>query len=277
MTLGILGANGFLGSNIARAFLSKNAEVIAFYHISYDKIPVGCRLQSISKAAIFKNQLDILYISVGGHGGTVLEYVNQYDDIRQFIKELCPKRVVFISSVNVYGYHDDLIMITSSFNQPNEYGLSKLFGEFIISSLNNFSIIRLSYIYGIGMKKNSLIPKWVSNAINQKLINVYGDGNRAQDYLHIQDAVNLCVLAGLNSEKKLYLLGASGQSVSNKEVANLIATNVVGAEIKYSGSDDAASWCFNIEDTKQLLGWKPKIEFAQGLKEYIEAYESPRL
>ena len=54
-------------------------------------------------------------------------------------------------------------------------------------------------------------------------INVLGNGTRSQDYLHISDLLN--ILDNIPTENTTILV-ATGQSISNLELANLNNTNI---------------------------------------------------
>ena len=69
------------------------------------------------------------------------------------------------------------------------------------------------------MKENSLIPMWKKSAKNSDGITVYGDGNRQNDYIHIDDLIELCVLK--TSSHNNTTIAASGTSFSNLDLARL--------------------------------------------------------
>ena len=273
MKVAILGANGFLGRNLVHKFLLCNEQVWAFYNERADKIPSGCIPVNIKEIDATEVFFDLLIISIGSHASSHYDFIEQQLSILNILKSVKFKRVIYISSIAVYGNHTDVIQVNSPYQNPGLYGQSKLATEFIISGQKSFAIIRPTYIYGKGMNVNSLLPAWVNSALSEKRIEVYGNGSRKQDYLHIDDAVDLCYKAYL-SEGNFALIAATGRSITNREVAELIQQYVnAGTEVIYKGTDTAASFSYDIEGTMKKLDWSPRISFADGIKEYID-YES---
>jgi UDP-glucose 4-epimerase len=266
MRIGILGANGFLGSNLCKKYLSDGNEVFAFYHHNRNLIPEGCKVLPYQK--ISGSALDCLIISIGGYDGSHNNYLDQYQLLYNVVKNEGFKKIVFFSSTEVYGAHTMPIQVNTCFNAPKTYGLAKLAQEFLIKSCARFSIIRPTYIYGSGMKRNSLIPIWVEQALKHKEFSVFGDGQRLQDYLHIDDLCNLCKEVS-NSDLNDVILAASGISTSNKQVAEHIRNMVLGSNIKYIGTDVSPSFQFDISKTIEAYNWKPKKTLGEGLKDYI--------
>jgi UDP-glucose 4-epimerase len=270
MKVAIIGANGFLGRNLVLKFLLCNEQVWAFYNERADKIPSGCIPVNVKDIRATEVAFDVLIISIGSHASSHHDFIEQQLSILNILKSARFKRVIYFSSIAVYGNHTDVIRINSAYQCPGLYGQSKLATEFIISGQENFAIIRPTYIYGNGMNVNSLIPAWVNSALSKKRIEVYGNGSRKQDYLHVDDAVDLCYKACI-SEEKFILIAATGRSVTNREVAEMIQQYVKdGIEIVYKGTDSAASFSYDIEETIKKLDWNPRIDFADGIKEYIE-------
>lgn len=264
MKIGIIGSNGFVGRSLCSKYLIEKCTVYAFYNQKNDIIPDGCILVSLE--ADFTINLDCLIIAIGGHSGDYKDYLDQYLLIQNIIKKIKFHKIIFISSVQVYGVSKNKISINTCFNNPNLYGLSKITQEFLICSLPNYIIIRPTYLYGEGMNENSLLPIWINKVKNQKDIIIFGDGNRKQDYLHINDLTQLCWLATIKIKKNIKIIAASGLSFSNKELAEQIISNFSISKIEYSGEDKTVSSTFDISFTKKTLGWIPKYSIKNWLK-----------
>ncbi len=267
MRVGILGANGFLGRNLCEKYLKNGTHVCAYYHQNKDLIPKGCEILPYQQ--IFNSALDCLIISIGGHDSSHNEFLDQYQLLYSLIKNGRFKKIILFSSVEVYGNHTMPIQVDTCFNAPKIYGLSKLAQEFLVKSCDSFSIIRPTYIYGIGMKRNSLIPIWVENAIRRGELYVYGDGQRVQDYLHIDDLCDLCIEVS-NKDINDIIIAASGSSTSNHQVAEYIKNTILGSSIKYIGTDGSPSFKFDISKTVDTYSWLPKVTLELGLKNYID-------
>lgn len=269
MKIGIIGANGFIGSSLCKMYINKGYEVFAFYNQNTNAIPDGCKIFSIE--SIPDINFDYVLISIGSHGLNHKDYLNQYSFLERLLNKIKFIKIIFISSVEVFGKNHDVINQQSSFVQPSIYGQSKLSQEFLVKSFNNFLIIRPTYIYGTGMNQNSLIPIWSKFANEKREIIIFGDGQRKQDYLHIDDLTNLCFLATITEkETNNIIIAATGNSVSNYEIAKEISDNIPNTIIKFKGDDKTSSLKFDVCETQLLYGWKPKISIKEGIYEYIK-------
>jgi UDP-glucose 4-epimerase len=179
--------------------------------------------------------------------------------------------IIYISTTSVYDFNFDFITETSNINPQSNYSLSKLWGEKIVSINKKTVILRLSSMYGIGMKENTLIPNYVNQALNSGIIEVWGKGDRLQNYVHVDDVVQFIDLIIQNKEN-LYgkiLLGVSKKQYSNLEIANIIL-NYTKGKIKFVNEDNSKSFCYNNNYTRNLLNWESQVEIEDRLKKYIE-------
>lgn len=268
MNIGVVGANGFVGKALCLKFIQTNNTVYAFYHQSDKNIPHGCK--KIALQDKFDLGLDCLLIAIGNHSSNNQQYVQQLLTVHEIIHKIKFKKVVFVSSVEVYGESQHPIKENSCYNNPGNYGLSKIAQEFLIKSLENYVIIRPTYLYGNEMNSNSLLPMWLDKAKQKKVITVYGDGTRRQDYLHIDDFVELCWQIAQNSKTKDIVIAASGQSISNLELAQLICQHATGTKIEFVGSDFKYSSFYDVTHSKENYFWRSQRSIEQWIKSSIQ-------
>lgn len=259
----VIGANGFLGSRLVKKLLEEYLNIIAVYNFNNSNIiPL---VKTMHKDAFFNTtfNVDYIYFLSGNYTNSHKQLIEINNDLERYIKKYPTAKFVYVSSTNVYGFHSDEISEHSSFNNPSLYGRFKLAGEFLISSLSNFSIIRLTYLYGPGITNSSFLPTIIRSAKEKFEIILNGDGSRYQDYLYIDDAVEMCLIAANVSESRIYL-GASSIKISNLEIATIIS-KYTGCEINFVGEEKAHSFSFNPKETFETLKWKPKVDFKSGL------------
>lgn len=263
----VIGANGFLGRYIMKALINEGNNVIAVYNKSCDKIQENVVLQSIEDFLISDYVPKNIYFCVGNYTSdhTTLVEINQL--LYRISKKFTTSKIIYISSTNVYGFQSNLISINSAFNNPSLYAISKIVGEFITSSHEKFAILRLTYLYGIGLENNSFIPKLISTSEEHGKITVFGDGSRLQDYLHVEDAALLCLTAAKLNTNEI-LLGATGNSISNTNVAKAIQA-CTDCEIIYTGIESGTSFRFDIEHTLTKTTWMPTKLFEKEIKKMI--------
>ena len=270
----ILGANGFLGRNLLKKCLDLKWDVTPVYHIKRGFIPEDIR--SINVEDVFKMNVryDVIFllsafIPYGDLNSTDKRLIETNIKIPLRISEKFEKsKIVYSSSVSVYGNHRGTIKEDSSLNQPGNYGLSKLAGEVFLRFHPKHQIIRFSSLYGYGMYEKTFIPLKIVEARKHKTITLFGDGSRRQDYLYIDDAVGYLIAAAYRKEPGVYL-GVNGNSYSNTEVGEIIKNQLLGCKLNYVGSDNDLSFVYNNLLTRKILKFTPKISFKEGIKKMI--------
>lgn len=263
----VVGANGFLGSALVNKLLSLDCEVIAIYNTSFDKINKKARIHTTKELFDLNIQPDTVFYLSGNYAIPHDKLLQINDDLYKYSLRFPNSKMIYISSTNVYGNSDKIITENAPFNNPGTYALSKLAGEFVVSSMKHFSILRLAYIYGPGISNNSFIPQIIHSAKVNKKINLFGNGQREQDYLYIDDAVNICLASALNKDNNIYL-GATGISVSNKKVAEEIK-KYIDCSIEYKGEETGKSFYFDPSKTFELLDWHPTTTIAEGIQKML--------
>ena len=269
MKILVVGASGFLGGATVRKFIRDAHEVWGTYMHRSNRVPLGCRPVSFTAIDTLDVDVDVVVIAAGNHALPSQELIGVNLNIPQQIMRQFPKaKLTFISSVSVYGSHTDMMRETSAFDNPSLYGWAKLAGEAIVRTHPKFAILRLTYLYGKDMPTNSFLPTILREAKSEKQITLYGKGERLQDYLHVDDAANLCVRASRHVANGTYL-GATGSSFSNVQVAQLICKHIPGCTVSFTGIDTAPWFQFDPSETKKELSWDPLHQFEPTLQELI--------
>lgn len=265
----IIGASGFLGGAIATAFLDKSHEVVGVYHSSEKSIPKGCKAININDVKKLEDTFDTVVVAAGNYTFSPKELIDVNVLLcRQVSQQFTTAKLVYISSVNVYGNHSDRIDERSSFNQPSFYGLSKLAGEAVAQTHNRYAIIRLTYLYGPHMPMVSFLPILINKAKTTGKITLFGQGERLQNYLHVQDAAELCVAASRYEENDIFL-GATSHSLSNLEVAETIKSYIPNLQIDFEGQDTAPWFQFDNSKSVAKLDWQSRHDFSATIKEIV--------
>jgi len=269
----VIGANGFLGRHICQKFIDNSWEVEGAYHKKKDNIPKKVKVYPINKLENVPEDYDAVLLTVGNFTSSISELFETNVLLTQkIVKKFNRSRIVFISSTAIYGQHKDRISIYSSFNQPNDYGLSKLAGEFIARTHKNASIIRFTALYGPGMNSNLFLPKIIELARKEKVIRIFGDGRRRQNYLYVRDAATLCFLVAEHRKIGIFL-GVYGNSFSNNQIAKIVTSYFPGTGIIYNGKDESPSFVFDVTNTKKELGFFPTYSPQEGIGEMNKFYE----
>lgn len=140
------------------------------------------------------------------------------------------------------------------------------------------TITRCSNNYGPYQHPEKLIPLFITNALNNKPVPVYGDGLNVRDWLHVEDhcrAIDLVFHAGRPGE--VYNIGGNNER-KNIDITKLILAqlNKPDSLIKYVEDRLGHDRRYAIDSTKIQgeLGWKPKYTFETGIQETIKWYKN---
>lgn len=193
------------------------------------------------------------------------------------------KRIVYISTIDVYAATSETISETSLIKPISIYGYSKLFCEEMVSAWakqNNVEccILRLGHIYGVGEAAyKKLIPILIQQAIANNPINIFSTGNELRSFLNINDCADVIWQATIGHMQGLYNV-VSEHSVRVKEIAQIIK-RLAGSksEIIIQNRPIETRDCifdnshlksaFKIQEKKLEQGIKEEIEYFKGLSE----------
>lgn len=250
-----------------------NWQVFCSYHNHTNNIPEACPKIHVDQLHHCKDSFDIVFLL-----SAFIPYSSKLNPDRKYIdtnvvlplhiSELFKSaKLIFASSVAVYGEPQGIIVEETGFNNPDLYGLSKISGEFIIRHHPCYAILRFSSLYGEGMKKSTFLPSIVRDAQQSNAITLFGKGERLQDYLHVRDAAQYCINAALYGSNDIFL-GVYGASYSNREVAEMVQKNVKGScEIFFKGADSSPSFIYDNRFSRLKLGCVPKYSLQEGIRE----------
>jgi nucleoside-diphosphate-sugar epimerase len=173
------------------------------------------------------------------------------DLVSHLVQAFPEARHVHASSVSVFGAPQNLpITVDTPVRPTSAYGLTKLAGECLVRQCESHAVIRFSSLVGIGMKPYSFIPIMVIGA-QRGQITLVGDGARLQNYLAIEDAASMCLVA-LEATDTFVTLGVGPRSYRNDEVAEILAT-MSGAKITRIAGDKGPSFKYD-KGSARLLG-----------------------
>jgi UDP-glucose 4-epimerase len=125
-----------------------------------------------------------------------------------------------------------------------------------------------------------VVPRFVSAALNNKPLSVYGSGDQIRCFCHVTDAVNALLLV-MDSDKavgQVFNVGNNSQ-ISIMELAKKVI-EITGSKssiekIAYEkaypeGFEDMQRRVPDISKIKQVLGWEPKINLDQIIKDVAD-------
>ncbi|HYR30247.1 MAG TPA: dTDP-glucose 4,6-dehydratase [Thermoanaerobaculia bacterium] len=198
-------------------------------------------------------------------------------------KKLAPnlKRFVQISTDEVYGSIDSgSFSETDPLNPRNPYSASKAGGDrmaYAYAQTFGMPVIvtRASNNFGPFQYPEKLIPLFVTNAIDDLPLPLYGDGKNVRDWLFVEDhcaAIDFLIEKGENSET--YNIGG-GNERENHEITYRILelTKKPESLIKRVQDRQGHDRRYSIDTTKlESLGFKLTTDFDAALERTVEWY-----
>ena len=244
----VTGGAGFIGSHIVEYFQNK-AEVVVL-----DNFRTGSRenLQNmqchiiegdIRDRSILKNimkNVDFVF-----HAAAMVSVPESMDKITQCVdinstgsvvvmqeaKNAEVKKLCFCSSCSVYGNNPIIPKIETMLPEPQSpYAVSKLDGEYyadIFSKQGNLNTVALRYFNVFGPRQNpdsqyaAAVPIFINNAIQNKPLTIFGNGEQTRDFVYVKDVVAANVFMSQNDYNGVFNVGY-GNSITIKELAKKI-------------------------------------------------------
>jgi len=269
MKIAISGISGFLGANLA-LFFSKENKVTG---ISTSAIAANFRVYDFTQLELMEHPDVVIHCHAAVvSGNTVLDNETLFNGnvhaTDKIVNQFPKAAHLYISSASVHGSSAGTIHEKTPVAPLSAYAIAKLWGENIVLKAEKSVVIRLSSLYGNGMKENTLIPNYTNQAIKNHQIEVWGKGERRQNYFHISDAATLLeAIIRKNDWSQQIYLGTSDKEYSNIEIAKMIAAETQ-SEIIFKNNDNALSVHYNNSFTQNSLNWQPQTAITTGLKQY---------
>ena len=167
---------------------------------------------------------------------------------------------------------------------PNSpYAASKASADLIARSFFrthglDVRITRCSNNYGPNQNPEKLIPYFITNLIDDLPIPVYGDGSNIRDWLHVDDhceGIHKFLMNGGPGE--IYNIGG-GSELSNINLTKKILKLTNSDPSRIDFVDDRLGHDFrysvDIRKISETLGYRPKIEFEDGLLKTVKWYQA---
>jgi dTDP-glucose 4,6-dehydratase len=193
------------------------------------------------------------------------------------------RRFVQISTDEVYGsVAEGSSRETDELRPRNPYSASKAGADRLAYSYwatygVPVVITRASNNYGPYHFPEKVIPLFITNAIDDIPVPLYGDGLQERDWLHVADhcrAVDFLVDAGVPGE--VYNVGG-GNHVRNIDLTKRILALVGKPESLIRPVADRVGHDrrYALDTSKlQALGWQPRVPFDAGLRETVAWYQN---
>lgn len=191
-------------------------------------------------------------------------------------------KIIVTSSAAVYGNPAELPLKESSkVNPMSPYGASKLAMESYVQAYSNSFgidaiILRPFNVYGVGqsMAYAGVITKFMERISKNEPLLIYGDGNQSRDFVSVEDVVNAfyCSMDNLQGKRgRIYNVASSKPVTVNYLAELMLSMSGKDLEIRHVAprSGDIYKSEADTSLAKEELGFKPKVNLADGLKKLL--------
>jgi dTDP-glucose 4,6-dehydratase len=302
----VTGGAGFIGSNFVRFMLRRydDLEVVNLDKLTYagnlenlrdveddarytfvkgdicDAAVVRAALEGADAVVNFAAETHVDR-SISGPQDFIRTDVLGTHTLLEAVRALEIARYVQISTDEVYGSTE-----TGSFTEESDlapsspYSASKAGADLLVLAYHRtyaapVLITRSSNNYGPWQYPEKIIPLFITNAIDEQALPVYGDGLNVRDWLHVDDNC-----AGIDTVLRQGALGEVYNIGGGNEVENLAVTRgileLLGRSpelIRFVTDRPGHDRRYSIDCSKlQALGWHPTTPFESGLESTVSWY-----
>jgi UDP-glucose 4-epimerase len=312
----ITGGAGFIGSHLAESLISRGDQVVVVDNLSTGSTS---NLASISEKIKFeqgnildKDVIDTL-VAESDHVVHLAAALGVFNIVNkpleslkinlqgsEIVLEACDKYrkpVLIASTSEIYGKNnkvplneEDDRIVGHPLKSRWSYSEAKAVDEslaYFYHLENNLPIRIVRFFNTVGPRQvghyGMVVPRFVSAALKNEPLSVYGSGNQIRCFCHVTDAV-IALLLVMDSDKAIgqaFNVGNNSQiSIMElaKKVIEITSSRSSIEKIAYEkaypdGFEDMQRRVPDISKIKQVLGWEPKINLDQIIKD-IAAFNS---
>lgn len=296
----IFGVSGFVGRYLSEEFYENGYNVIgsdfkksetvpeyvSFFECDILDFEAVRNLIKRTKPSYIINLAAISNIAVSWKEPqkTMAVNVNGTLNILESVKELSMSiRILLVGSSEEYEFSDKPISETEKLNANNPYGISKSVAENFANiyrqrfGMQIYCVRAFNHI-GVGQSSNFVIPSWCKQAAGIDHAGTIFVGNLevSRDFTDVRDVVRAYRMIVELGKDSIYNVG-SGNAVSLKEILNYIvhlcekSVSIEIDETLFRPSDNPVVCCNN-QKIKNELGWEPKHNIFETIKEIYNSY-----
>lgn len=304
----VTGGAGFIGSHLADRLIETGYQVVIIDNEStglqenvhpkaiYIRGDIT-RIADLNKA--FSYGIDTVF-HIAGQASTIRSFDDPLNDLRVNVVgtvnvlKMCLRyrvpRLLYASSMTVYGHP---IKIPTPETEPckpiSYYGITKYAAERYVHATANrvdldfdFQVtsFRMFNVYGERQSlKNpyqGVVSIFIANILNDEPITIYSDGEQSRDFVYIQDVIDAW-MAALGNEAaygEIFNLGTGTRCPINKLVDVIFAAfdrSRANYLVRYAPvrPGDQRHMVADITKASQILDWRPKVAFEEGMERTI--------
>ena len=302
----ITGGAGFLGSHLTEKLLHSGNEVLVVDNFFTGNKQNLTHLLSNPNLEVMRHDVTFpLYVEVNqiynlACPASPVHY--QYDPVQTTktsvhgainmlgLAKRTRARILQASTSEVYGDPEVHPQPESYWGKVNPIGIRScydegkrcaetLFFDYHRQHQTDIKVVRIFNTYGPRMHPNDgrVVSNFIVQALKGKDITIYGDGQQTRSFCYVDDLID-AMIKMMNSEKGFtgpVNIGNPGEFTMLQLAEMVLTLSNSKSKIIYQPlpSDDPKQRQPNIDLAKDKLGWQPKVELKDGLKETIAYFK----
>jgi dTDP-glucose 4,6-dehydratase len=162
------------------------------------------------------------------------------------------------------------------------YDEAKRFAEAMTMAYHRYhkmdtKIVRIFNTYGprMRLRDGRVVPAFIGQALAGKPLSVFGDGSQTRSFCYVSDLIDGIFKLAMSDFHEPVNIG-NPREMTIKQFAEEII-RIIGAKSKIEYKplpvDDPKVRQPDISRARKVLGWEPKVEFDQGIKQTIEYFQ----
>jgi UDP-glucose 4-epimerase len=309
----VTGGLGFIGSNLAHQLVDAGARVLIVDALirdyggnRYNIADIADRVQVNISDVRDQRSMDVLvegqevFFNLAGQVSHIDSMRDPYTDLdincraQLSMLEACRKynpsiRVVYAGTRQVYGRPDRLPVDESHLVRPADInGVNKAAGEYYHLLYNNVfgvraSSLRLTNVYGprqlIRHNRQGFIGWFIRLALEDREIQIFGDGSQLRDFVYVDDAVDALLRAGASDACDGQVFNVGGdQPISHRDLVALLLEVAGSGRVRYvpwpedKKRIDIGSFYSDSRLFRETIGWQPQIDLREGFRRTLAFY-----
>ena len=300
MTIVVAGATGLAGSAIVRAFEKAGKEVVGINRSIVDLLDLSATKKFLKDVA--PSMVIDAAARVGGIGANnafpvefLTDNIRIQSNLMDAAHEAKVGRFIFLGSSCIYPrdcaqpIKEEYLMTGPLETTNSAYAIAKIAGIELINSYrkeygHKWISLMPTNLYGpndnFELQGSHVLPAFIRRFVeatekNAPTETLWGTGAPKREFLHVDDLANAVLIASEKYDSSMHLNIGSGQELSIKELAELVA-DIAGykGEIKWDSSKPDGTPRKVLDVTKaKSLGWSPAISLRDGIASAMNWYK----
>jgi len=300
MTIVVAGATGLAGSAIVRAFEKAGKEVVGINRSVVDLLDLQATKKFLKDVA--PSMVIDAAARVGGIGANnafpvefLTDNIRIQSNLMDAAHDAKVERFIFLGSSCIYPRDcaqpiKEEYLMTGPLERTNSaYAIAKIAGIELINSYrkeygHKWISLMPTNLYGpndnFELQGSHVLPAFIRRFVeaterNAPTETLWGTGAPKREFLHVDDLANAVLIASDKYDSSMHLNIGSGEDLSIKELAELVA-DIAGykGEIKWDSSKPDGTPRKVLDVTKaKSLGWVPAISLKDGIASAMNWYK----